>query len=200
LAGTVKGRVDAEYGICEEEQVVSMAEFAILWGICMSADFELQSNAWQTHRIFEFSATMHSHSIDLTTGLLLAIAIASLWIVSIIINRFFFHPLSNFPGPKLAITTYAHEWYYDLYSTGLTFKLKELHEQYGNYATPVKKDSAEGVGPVIRINPTDLHCDDPDYFDDIFNVTNGKADKPYRSANSFGPYPAVRRCLCYGFQ
>jgi hypothetical protein len=77
---------------------------------------------------------MPSYAIDLTTGLFLIITVASLWIVSTIINRFFFHPLSSFPGPKLAIATYAYEWYYDLCSSGLTFKLKELHKKYGKYA------------------------------------------------------------------
>lgn len=46
-------------------------------------------------------------------------------------------------------------------------------------------------GPVIRINPDEVHIDDPDFFDQVFNQTNGRAEKPLRVAEAFGPYPAV---------
>ncbi|CAG8961502.1 hypothetical protein HYFRA_00013853 [Hymenoscyphus fraxineus] len=86
------------------------------------------------------------------------------------------HSSFIYTGQK-AIATFAYEWYYDLVLGGqFTFKLKELHEKYG---------------PVIRVNPDELHFNDPDYYDEIFNVSNGKADKIYRVANAFGPYPAA---------
>ena len=50
---------------------------------------------------------------------------------------------------------------------------------------------ADSPGPVIRLNPDELHFNDPDYYDEIFNVTNGRADKSASTANAFGPYPAV---------
>lgn len=57
------------------------------------------------------------------------------WTISLVTYRFFFHPLSCFPGPKLAIATYAYEWYYDLVLGGqYTFKLRELHAKYGTSA------------------------------------------------------------------
>jgi len=62
----------------------------------------------------------------------LALAGVFSWIVYIVIYRIFFHPLSAFPGPKLAVATYAYEWYYDLILRGqYTFKLRELHKEYG---------------------------------------------------------------------
>ncbi|SLM35246.1 cytochrome p450 [Lasallia pustulata] len=99
----------------------------------------------------------------------------ALWAIGTVVYRLFFHPLASFPGPKLAIATYCYEWYYDLIRGGqYTFKLKELHERYGK-----------------STQPKVLHFNDPDYYDEIFNITNGKTEKPYKAANTFGPYPAA---------
>ena len=58
------------------------------------------------------------------------------WTIWKVAYRFFFHPLSSFPGPKLAIATYCYEWYYDLILGGrYTFKLRELHQRYGKSAS-----------------------------------------------------------------
>lgn len=47
------------------------------------------------------------------------------------------------------------------------------------------------VGLVIRINPDDLHFNDPDFHDEIFTSSRGKVEKPFKEANCYGPYPAV---------
>jgi hypothetical protein len=55
-----------------------------------------------------------------------------LFYVTLMIYRYFFHPLSHIPGPLLAKTTFLYEWYYDLYLRGqYTFHLKSLHQAYG---------------------------------------------------------------------
>lgn len=46
---------------------------------------------------------------------LYATGLYSLYFVTLIFYRCFFHPLSHIPGPFLARTTYFYEWYYDLY-------------------------------------------------------------------------------------
>jgi hypothetical protein len=75
--------------------------------------------------------------MELTALIVLSIAALLTWVIATVIYRIFFHPLAAFPGPQLAIATYAYEWYYDLYHSGqYTFKLKELHEIYG--ITPLK--------------------------------------------------------------
>ncbi|CAD6444312.1 acda6855-de0c-418b-9ce5-107134f7e3bb [Sclerotinia trifoliorum] len=97
--------------------------------------------------------------------------------VVLLTYRFFFHPLAHIPGPPLAIATYLYEWYYDLYLSGqYTFQIKKLHKQYG---------------PVIRINPNEVHIDDPDFFEEMFSQSNGRAQKPLNVAEAFGPYPAT---------
>ncbi|KLJ09026.1 hypothetical protein EMPG_15547 [Blastomyces silverae] len=100
-----------------------------------------------------------------------------IYIATLLFYRRFFHPLAHIPGPPLAGVTYLYEWYYDLYLGGqFTFNLKGLHKKYG---------------PVVRINPDDVHIDDPDYFGEVYNQSNGRVDKPSRVAEAFGPYPAA---------
>ncbi|KAJ5548340.1 benzoate 4-monooxygenase cytochrome P450 [Penicillium frequentans] len=84
------------------------------------------------------------------TSALYATVVCSLYFVTLVFYRCFFHPLSQIPGPLLARTTYLYEWYYDLYLKGqFTFHLKQLHQAYG---------------PIIRISPEEVHIDDPDFL------------------------------------
>ncbi|PVH77446.1 cytochrome P450 [Cadophora sp. DSE1049] len=71
------------------------------------------------------------------------------------IYSLYFGPLSNFPGPKIAAATLCYEFYYDIILKGqYTFKIKELHQEYG---------------PIIRISPYELHIDDPDYYEELYS-------------------------------
>ena len=46
--------------------------------------------------------------------------------------RLYFSPVAKFPGPKLAGLTFLYEFYYDVIKRGkYTFKIRELHKQYG---------------------------------------------------------------------
>ncbi|KAF5877740.1 putative cytochrome p450 protein [Botrytis fragariae] len=49
--------------------------------------------------------------------------------------------------------------------------------------------------PIIRINPNEIHIDDPYFFEEVFNQSNGRTQKPLNVAEAFGPYPAVHLCL-----
>lgn len=66
----------------------------------------------------------------MNSALLLSLGLIAL--VSFLVYRVYFHPLSHIPGPTLAKLTYLYEWYYDLYQSGqFTFKLRALHQKYG---------------------------------------------------------------------
>lgn len=55
-----------------------------------------------------------------------------LYYATVALYRLYLHPLARFPGPKLAAVTRWYEGYYDLYHSGqYTFKIAELHKQYG---------------------------------------------------------------------
>ncbi|KAF4473450.1 cytochrome P450 oxidoreductase, partial [Fusarium agapanthi] len=80
-----------------------------------------------------------------------------------------FHPLSKIPGPKLAAATYLPEFYYDVILVGrYTHAIKQMHEKYG---------------PVVRINPNELHCADMSFSDEIYAVGGRKRDKPFHQVN-----------------
>lgn len=55
-----------------------------------------------------------------------------LYLVYAAILRLYLSPIAGFPGPKLAALTRLYELYYEVIKGGqFTFKIKELHKQYG---------------------------------------------------------------------
>ena len=75
------------------------------------------------------------------------------------VYRLFFHPLARFPGPKLAACILWYEFYYDVMLEGKwVWKIKEMHERYG---------------PIVRINPHELHIKDPEFYHEIYAPTSG---------------------------
>ncbi|KAJ9300365.1 hypothetical protein DTO271G3_2482 [Paecilomyces variotii] len=104
---------------------------------------------------------------DLLSFSMLA-SLGSLWIAYLIglgIYRLYFSPLAKFPGPKLAALTLWYEFYYDVVLRGqYVFHIRDLHKRYG---------------PIIRINPYELHVADPDYYETLYasSASGDKRDK-----------------------
>lgn len=71
-------------------------------------------------------ADLQAHWVlTITAGLVL-------YSVAGIVYRLYLSPLAKFPGPKLAAATLWYEAYYDVIEQGqYTFKIRELHKQYG---------------------------------------------------------------------
>lgn len=84
-----------------------------------------------TLRQFLFSPA--SAGLIITT--LLGIWVAS-HVFRVVYNISPFHPLSRFPGPKIAAATYAYEAYYDWIMGGRYGKrIAAMHEKYGKWTT-----------------------------------------------------------------
>ncbi|KAL7909376.1 cytochrome P450 [Trichoderma velutinum] len=81
-----------------------------------------------------------------------------------------FHSLAGFPGPVLAGASYWYEGYFDLILWGrYTNEIAHMHEKYG---------------PIVRINPDELHCNDPHFIDEIFAIGTRKRNKPTHQLRS----------------
>lgn len=66
-----------------------------------------------------------------SAGALLAAGLT--YVTGLAVYRLQLHPLSGFPGPKLAALTWWYSAYYEIYRKGsMTDHLFELHKQYGN--------------------------------------------------------------------
>ncbi|EME79333.1 uncharacterized protein MYCFIDRAFT_34742 [Pseudocercospora fijiensis CIRAD86] len=76
-----------------------------------------------------------------------------------IVYRLYFSPLAKFPGPRLAAATYLPEIYYDLFhgeGGQFPWAIRKWHEQYG---------------PIVRINPNELHVKDSSWYDTCYSST-----------------------------
>lgn len=61
------------------------------------------------------------------------------YLVGLAAYRLYLSPLAKFPGPTLAALTLWYEFYYDVVKGGkYTWKIGELHEQYGELLNQVR--------------------------------------------------------------
>jgi hypothetical protein len=119
------------------------------------------------------------------------------------VYHLYFHPLSKFPGPKLAAATFLYEFYYDVVKSGMyIWEIERMHEKYGEYTdplstsiqasknhtkiTPKHKPLMYHPGPIVRINPREIHIRDSSYYDEIHAGASRKRSKDPKYAIAFG--------------
>ncbi|KAL9015525.1 MAG: hypothetical protein Q9185_007080 [Variospora sp. 1 TL-2023] len=112
--------------------------------------------------------------LSLRDLLVTSIGLFIVYLPALVVYRLYFSPLSKFPGPKIAAATLWYEYYYDVVKRGrYTWRIKELHKQYG---------------PIVRINPYELHIDDPEYYDELYVGPSKRRTEKYEWAvRGFGP-------------
>ncbi|KAI7777790.1 hypothetical protein LA080_003067 [Diaporthe eres] len=89
----------------------------------------------------------------------------AVYLLGLAIYRLYLTPSAKFPGPRLAALCYWYEFYYDVWphEGQYTWKIRELHQEYG---------------PFVRINPCEVHCNDPDFFNSLYvSSAKRKTDK-----------------------
>ncbi|KAK8023456.1 benzoate 4-monooxygenase cytochrome P450 [Apiospora marii] len=88
------------------------------------------------------------------------------------VYRLFFHPLSHIPGPRLAAISHASEFYHDVVRNGMyLWEVEKMHERYG---------------PVVRINPREIHIKDPHFYDEVYAPASRKREKDPHFVGIFG--------------
>ncbi|GLA36171.1 hypothetical protein AnigIFM63309_002085 [Aspergillus niger] len=104
-------------------------------------------------------------NIDLTRGVfvrLLAIFVV-VYVVGLVFYRLCLSPLAKFPGPRLAAATGLYETYHDVLRDGqFTWHIERLHQKYG---------------PVVRINPWEVHVKDPENYSTLYAGATRKRNK-----------------------
>ncbi|PWY94063.1 benzoate 4-monooxygenase cytochrome P450 [Aspergillus sclerotioniger CBS 115572] len=108
----------------------------------------------------------------------LALAGIATFYVSRTFYRLYFHPLSGIPGPKLTAITRLYEFYYDVICNGkFLFQIEKMHQQYG---------------PIVRINPREVHIIDPSFYDEIYASSSRKRDRDHDAYDAFTlPYSMI---------
>ncbi|OJD34608.1 cytochrome p450 [Diplodia corticola] len=100
------------------------------------------------------------------------VGLLSFYLIAGAVYRLYLSPLAKFPGPKLAALTLWYEFYFDVVLRGqFTFHIRELHKRYG---------------PIVRINPYELHVDDPDFYEQLYGGSGRRVEKLPWSAAMFG--------------
>lgn len=99
-----------------------------------------------------------------------------------LIYNLYFHPLAKFPGPKLAAATKAYEFYYDIVKEGQFFReIQRMHSVYGEQASEdVLGTWLMSAGPIVRINPHEIHINDAEFYDTLYAGGGAKRDKYVR--------------------
>jgi cytochrome P450 len=79
------------------------------------------------------------------------------------IYNLYFHPLHKIPGPRIAAMTSFYDFWYDVVRGGTyLWEIGKMHEVYG---------------PIVRINPNEVHINDPEYYNNIYAGGSRRVNK-----------------------
>lgn len=102
---------------------------------------------------------MHLYELDISfqSGVCLIVGVAILYWISKTIYNLYFHPLRNFPGPKLAAIGCEYEFYHDVVKDGrYLWKMEEMHRKYGQFVhqAPPQNDTITDTQAIGKQAPS----------------------------------------------
>ncbi|KAF9885032.1 hypothetical protein FE257_000763 [Aspergillus nanangensis] len=85
--------------------------------------------------------------VSITSTIWVAVVIVMYMVL--LLSRIFRSPIWRIPGPKVTAFTRIYEFYYNaLKANTYSYRILALHQSYG---------------PIVRVNPNEVHIDDPDF-------------------------------------
>ncbi|KAL8948453.1 MAG: hypothetical protein Q9222_005361 [Ikaeria aurantiellina] len=105
-----------------------------------------------------------------------------------IVYRLYLSPISKFPGRKTAALTFWYEFYYDVFKGGrYIWEIEQMHRVYGTLSARTCTHPTElHTGPIVRINPRELHISDPSFMKQLYPSVAKNVEKWSWSAGMFG--------------
>ncbi|TVY45852.1 Cytochrome P450 monooxygenase [Lachnellula subtilissima] len=89
----------------------------------------------------------------------------------------------------LAALTQWYELYYDIVRGGkYVWKIGELHDNtaFSHPHSNIRADRFSTLSPIIRINPWELHVNDPEFYDELYAGGGARRDKHVLLTGAFG--------------
>ncbi|KAF5543114.1 nonribosomal peptide synthase [Fusarium mexicanum] len=135
-------------------------------------DFLARVEVMANVRHFVSATSDASQLQDAYGGCLLALARFRQIHIQLVAKYIVIPSIARFPGPKMAALTLWYEFYYDVIKRGSYFRqIARMHDLYG---------------PVVRINPFELHVNDPTFYPILYSSSTKKRDKWTWAAGMFG--------------
>ena len=104
-----------------------------------------------------------SSQLSITEAISIFVSVYLAYGILLALYRIYLHPLSKYPGPKLAVATGWYAFYFEVIKRGrFAWEIKRMHEIYG---------------PVVRITPDELHVSEPAFYDELYASTGKRRDK-----------------------
>ncbi|OAA72450.1 alpha-1,3-mannosyltransferase [Cordyceps fumosorosea ARSEF 2679] len=109
-----------------------------------------------------------------------AALLALIKFISTCIYNVTLHPLARIPGSRLAAMTSLYEFWFDVVCDGTyIWEIKRMHAKYGKLS--LHYCSGEPIltrpGPIIRVNPREIHIKDSEYYSTIYTGSARRVDK-----------------------
>jgi hypothetical protein len=133
---------------------------------------------------FETKLKVYADIVTPRNAALLAFLWAIYFVLRAVYNVSTLHPLHKFPGPKMDSMSYLYGFYFDVTRCGrYSHEIKRMHEVYGKRLGLAIQPRIEinrtkyPRGPIVRINSDELHCNDPQFIDEIYAACGRKRNK-----------------------
>ncbi|KAF1828860.1 cytochrome P450 [Decorospora gaudefroyi] len=95
-----------------------------------------------------------------------------------------FHPLRKIPGPWMAAMTPFPDFWHDAVRRGnYIWEIQKMHKKYG---------------PIVRINPNEVHIEDPSYYHKVYVGGIHKVNKDASTVAGFGVPESVAATVDHG--